>query len=172
MSSTTLPGRILEKGECWSDEPDSHFDFLAIAWTENSEFYLSKLPCRNSPSISLDDIDKSKATLIPKEHVYPLWREDITEAQSPLPSEKYARVLSPTMAHPAWSTWSTPRSTSWKYWWRNPIRTSVNTMGAFVMEITLQVSASRSINVRWEISSRVKFLLISKCTARCKLLSL
>jgi len=84
MSPPASPGRVFEKGERLSDDA---LAFLVVTWTENLEFYLSKLrrSLRNSPSITLDDIDKLEATLIPKEHVYPLWREDITEVQTPLP---------------------------------------------------------------------------------------
>jgi len=62
---------------------------------ENSESYLSKFrrSLINSPSISLDDIDKLKATLIPKEHVYPLRREDVTEVQTLLPFIKINQGL-------------------------------------------------------------------------------
>lgn len=45
-----------------------------------------------TPSISLDDIDKSEATIIPKEHMYPLWREDITEVQTPLPFDIFIKI--------------------------------------------------------------------------------
>jgi hypothetical protein len=50
-------GRALEKGERLGDDAPAS---LVVAWTENSEFYLSKLrrSLRNSPSITLDDIDK------------------------------------------------------------------------------------------------------------------
>ncbi|KIM43533.1 hypothetical protein M413DRAFT_25886 [Hebeloma cylindrosporum] len=84
------PGRILDKGECFNDE--ALFEFLIVAWTDNSEFYISKLPQRDSPSLSLDDIDKLEAQPIPKEHMYPLWRVDITEVQTPLPSDVYIKI--------------------------------------------------------------------------------
>jgi hypothetical protein len=92
VTPLAMPGRILEKGAVFGDGPEALFKFLAIAWTENSEFYLSKLPRRDSPSISLDDIDKQEATLIPKEHLFPLWREDITEVPTPLPSDIFIKV--------------------------------------------------------------------------------
>jgi hypothetical protein len=92
VTPLAMPVRILEKGEYFGDEPEALFDFLAIGWAENSEYYLSKLPRRDSPSISLDDIDKPGATPIPKGHLFPLLREDITEVQTLLPSDINAEI--------------------------------------------------------------------------------
>ena len=85
------PGRVLEKGERLGDDG---LAILVVAWTANSEFYLSKLrrSLINSSSISLDDIDKLEAILIPREHVYPLWRKDVTEVQTPLPSDIFIKI--------------------------------------------------------------------------------
>jgi hypothetical protein len=81
MSPTAPPsssGRILGKGEFYDDHSLSLC--FAVVWTDNS-----KLPYSNWDSLSLDDISKPGATLIPKEHIYLVWREDITEVQNRYP---------------------------------------------------------------------------------------
>lgn len=102
MSSIAPPAvtqKILETGEFFNDE---RFHYLAVIWTENSQIYRSKLPCGDSLSLSFDDIGKLEAMPIPKEHIYPAWRENVTDVQIPLPVDAYIKPLgdsATTMVH-------------------------------------------------------------------------
>jgi len=73
MSSIASPAvtwKVFQKGEVWGEEGFPH---LAIVWAENSQIYIAKHPDREP---SFDDSDIK--VLIPKELIYPAWRENIT----------------------------------------------------------------------------------------------
>ena len=83
MVSTTPPAKSRQlhaKGEVWSEEGFSH---LAVVWTENFQIYIAQYPGRGKAfDDNLNALNELEGTLIPKEYVYPAWRENITEVQT------------------------------------------------------------------------------------------
>jgi hypothetical protein len=88
IAPSAVTRKVLQKEEVWGDEAFHH---LAVVWTENSQIYIAEHPGRE-PSFDDSDIDKIEGILIPKEHIYPAWRESITEGQRPLPLDTYIKT--------------------------------------------------------------------------------
>ena len=79
--------QLLARGEKFTVE--YKFSHVALVWTENSQIYVTKLSNRQFDEKDLNELE---GKLIPKEIVYPPWRENITEAQLPSSPDIYTKM--------------------------------------------------------------------------------
>lgn len=81
---------LICEGDAFEETPDGCvFDHVAICWKENGKYYRVQYPDR---SYRLDDLLAPDP--IPYAHIFPLWRDGLTEAPNPLPDGTYVKKVS------------------------------------------------------------------------------